>query len=285
MPRGWWDPVPGEWPSTFARSVWFLALSLPRPPVPWGGQPGPRYPCFPGAVCVGVGTQQRPHSVRSCELASRAVRVAGRHPRREVPRAVVRGRLGLGARPPLAARPWGGRLRPVAHLLWARVCGRGCTAHPWGGGPGLGVCGGSVVVRCVLWCRGACWCLPSSVNLVPPSLALPPGVLRAVACGCAAFFACAPRSGASLALLARYPPSSFLVAAFFTHSSTLRWFALLPGVHFSLPLLCPCVRLGFFLCLLPRSLGPLCRVWPRLFISFTPSWSCETKEGWGFGLL
>ena len=56
VPRGWWDPVPGGWPSTVARSVWFLALSLPRPPVPWGGQPGPRYPSFPGAVCVGVET-------------------------------------------------------------------------------------------------------------------------------------------------------------------------------------------------------------------------------------
>ena len=54
---------------------------------------------------------------------------------------------------------------------------------------------------------------------------------------------------------------------------------------FPCPLLRPCVRNGFFLCLLPRSLGPLCRVWPRLFTSFKPSWSCQTKKGWGFGLL
>ena len=67
VPRGWWEAVPGGWPSTVVRSVWCLALSLCRPRVPWGGQPGLRDPCFPGAGGVGVGTQYLPHSVRSCE--------------------------------------------------------------------------------------------------------------------------------------------------------------------------------------------------------------------------
>ena len=40
----------------------------------------PRCPCFPGAGGVGVGTQHRPRSVRSCEPALRAVGVAGGRP-------------------------------------------------------------------------------------------------------------------------------------------------------------------------------------------------------------
>ena len=107
-----------------------------------------------------------------------------------------------------------------------------------------------VPVRCVPWCRGAWCCLISSLTLVPPSLALRRGVVLAVACGCAPFPACHPRSAAG------YPPSSFFVAALFTLSSTPRWSALLSGVHIYLPPLCPCVCVGFFPCLLPCSLGP-----------------------------
>ena len=84
------------------RGVWCQALSLARPPVPWGGQPGFRDPCFSGVVGVGVGTQHRPHSVRSCEQALRAVGMAAGRPRGGVPRAIVRGRLGLGA----LSLPW-----------------------------------------------------------------------------------------------------------------------------------------------------------------------------------
>ena len=58
------------------------------------------------------------------------------------------------------------------------------------------------------------------------------------------------------------------VHVFFTLTSTPCWWALLPGAHFSLPVLCPCVWLGFFLGLLPLSHGPLCRVWPKL-LTFT----------------
>ena len=58
VPPGWWGAVPrgGGWPATVVRGVWCQALSLPRPPVLWGGQPGFRDPCVPGAVGAGVGT-------------------------------------------------------------------------------------------------------------------------------------------------------------------------------------------------------------------------------------
>ena len=66
----------GAGPATVVRGVWCQALSLPRPPVLWGGQLGFRDPCVLGAVGVGVGTQQRPHSMRPCGPALRAVQVA-----------------------------------------------------------------------------------------------------------------------------------------------------------------------------------------------------------------
>ena len=71
----------GGWPATVVRGAWCQALSLPRPPVLWSGQPGFRDPCVPGAVGAGVGTQHRPHSVRPCGPALLAVGVAGGHPR------------------------------------------------------------------------------------------------------------------------------------------------------------------------------------------------------------
>ena len=74
-------PSPGGWPATVARGVWCQALSLPLPPVLWGGRPGSRDPCVPGAVDAGVGTQHRPHSVRPCGPALLAVGVAGGRPR------------------------------------------------------------------------------------------------------------------------------------------------------------------------------------------------------------
>ena len=46
----------GGWPATVVRGAWCQALSLPRPPVLWSGQPGFRVPCVPGAVGAGVGT-------------------------------------------------------------------------------------------------------------------------------------------------------------------------------------------------------------------------------------
>ena len=99
--------------------------------------------------------------------------------------------------------------------------------------------------------------------------------------------ACSPRPCASPALLVRFPPSlayslspGLLVARFFTPSSIPCWSALRPGAHFSLPLLCPCAWLGFLLCLLSPSLGPLpslsCVATASHFLSSTPSRSCET---------
>ena len=62
---------PGGVPSTVVRGAWRQALSLPRPPVLWSGQPGFRDPCVPGAVDAGVWTLHRPHGAlagRRCSL-------------------------------------------------------------------------------------------------------------------------------------------------------------------------------------------------------------------------
>ena len=71
----------GGAPSTVVRGAWCQALSLPRPPVLWSGQPGFRDPCVPGAVDAGVWTQHRPHSARPCGPALLAVGVAEGRPR------------------------------------------------------------------------------------------------------------------------------------------------------------------------------------------------------------
>ena len=76
-----WGRRRGGWPVTVVRGVWCQALSLPRLPVLWGGQPGFRDPCVPDAVGAGVGTQHPPHSVRPCKPALRAVGVAEVRPR------------------------------------------------------------------------------------------------------------------------------------------------------------------------------------------------------------
>ena len=90
--RGWWGALPGGgWPANVVRGVWCQALSLPRPPDLWGGQPGYRHPCVPGAVGVGVGTQHQFHSVRPCGPVLLAVGVAEGRPRGGVPSTVVRG--------------------------------------------------------------------------------------------------------------------------------------------------------------------------------------------------
>ena len=72
---------PGGLSSTVVRGAWCQALSLPRLPVLWSGQPGFRVPCVPGAVDACVGTQHRPHSVRPCGPALPAVGVAEERPR------------------------------------------------------------------------------------------------------------------------------------------------------------------------------------------------------------
>ena len=81
----------GGWPAIVVRGVWCQALSLPRPPVLWSGQPGFRDPCVLGAVGAGVGTQHRPHSVPPCGPALLAVGVAEGRPRGGVPSTIVGG--------------------------------------------------------------------------------------------------------------------------------------------------------------------------------------------------
>ena len=119
---------PGGVPSTVVRGAWCQALSLPRPPVLWSGQPGFRDPCVPGAVDAGVWTQHRPHSVRPCGLALLAVGVAEGRPRGGCLPPCCEGRLVSGAVPPPTARPLeraAGVPRPVC-----RGCGRCGRASP-----------------------------------------------------------------------------------------------------------------------------------------------------------
>ena len=138
-------------PSTVVRGVWCQALSLPRPPALWSGRPGFRYPCVPGAVGAGVGTQHWPHSVRPCGPALLATGVAEGRPRGGVLHH-SEGRLRSGAVPPLTTRPLGGLSGSATHVLWSRLCGcGGPTLSPWppclvgaaccggGGGPSPGV--------------------------------------------------------------------------------------------------------------------------------------------------
>ena len=181
-------PSPGGWPATVVRGVWCQALSLPRPPVLWGGQPGFCNPCVPGAVYAGVG----PSTGRTaCALAGRRCSLWGW--RKGVPGGGAfhrhEGRLRLGAPPPPTARPLGGLLGSATHVLWARVCGcGGPTLSPWpacpvgaacrggGGGPSPG----GVACHC---CEGR---LVSGA--VPPTAARPlgrrAGVPRPVCPGC-----------------------------------------------------------------------------------------------------
>ena len=84
VPRGWCGGGPspgGGWPATVVWGVCCQALSLPRPPVLWGGEPGYRDPCVRGAVGAGVGTQHGFHSLRPCGPALLAVGVVEGRPR------------------------------------------------------------------------------------------------------------------------------------------------------------------------------------------------------------
>ena len=118
----------GGWPSAVVRGVWCQALSLPRPPVVWSGQPGFRDPCVPGAVGAGVGTQHRPHSVRPCGPALLAVGVAEGRLRGDAFHH-CEGRLVSGAVPLPAARPLE-RAARVPRLVcpWCGRCGCGDPA-------------------------------------------------------------------------------------------------------------------------------------------------------------
>ena len=146
----------GGVPSTVVRGAWCQALSLPRPPVLWSGQPGFRDPRVPGAVGAGVGTQHRPHSVRPCGPALLAVGVAEGRPRGGVPSTILRGAWGQA-------------------LSLSRL-----PAHCWVGCRGsLGVCG----------VCGVC-----AVRVVVPGAALPL-VLRCSPLRCLGASLCSPCAG------------------------------------------------------------------------------------------
>ena len=129
--RGWWEAVGGgAWPSTVVWGVWCQALSLPWPPIPWGGQQFFRDPCFPGTIGWALGSGTGP---TACALASRHCALWGW--REGVPRGGgglrrCEGRLSSGALPPPAARPQGGLSGSATQVLWARLCGPGCPALP-----------------------------------------------------------------------------------------------------------------------------------------------------------
>ena len=112
---------PGGVPSTVVRGAWCQALSLPRPPVLWSGQPGFRNPCVPGAVDAGVWTLHRP---TACALAGWRCSLWGW--RKGVPGGGAfrrcEGRLVSGAVPPPAARPleWAARV-PVCVCVRVRA--------------------------------------------------------------------------------------------------------------------------------------------------------------------
>ena len=115
-------------PSTVVRGACCQALSLPRPPVLWSGQPGFRVPCVPAAVGAGVGTQRRPHSVRPCRPALLAVGVAEGRPRGGAFHR-CEGRLVSGAVPPLATCPLERAARvPRPVCPGCGRCGRGDPA-------------------------------------------------------------------------------------------------------------------------------------------------------------
>ena len=137
----------GGTPATIVRCVWCQVLSLPRPPILWGGQPGFRNSCVLGAVRAGVGTLHRSHSVRPCGLALLAVGVAEGRPRggclsplrgaSEVRRSLAPGcpllsGRAVGVRHPRAVgvgvQVWGPGTVPLACM----PCG-GCVLRGWWG--------------------------------------------------------------------------------------------------------------------------------------------------------
>ena len=138
------------------RGTWCQALSLPRPPVLWSGQPGFRVPCVPGAVGAGVGTRHRPHSVRPCGLALLAVGLAEGRP------------LG-GCLPPLWGAPEA-RRRPSPNCP---PTGRAVVVrHPRAVGAGVWVWGPNTVPATCMPCGG---CMARRWwGAVPGGASLPP---------------------------------------------------------------------------------------------------------------
>ena len=154
----------GGVPSAVVRGAWCQALSLPRPPVLWSGQPGFRDPCVPGAVRAGVGPSTGP---TACALAGWRCLLWGWRKGVHWGAAFHRyeGRLVSGAVPSLDARPLERAARiPRPVCPGCGRCGRGDPAPAPQRAPlraGVGRCGGGGraspggVLSTVL--RGA-WC-------------------------------------------------------------------------------------------------------------------------------
>ena len=133
-------------------------------------------------------------------LLSPACLRVGRGARARLPLAVGAGMSGWVCRPSVGRAVGCG----CAWCAWCAWCLCVCVGAWW-----PRVCHGAVV-------RGAASVRPSLLcSPLIPSPSCCCVCRRAVARGCAPFPACAPCSCASPALLVRYPPSSFLVAAFF----------------------------------------------------------------------
>ena len=109
----------GGWPATVVRGVWCQALSLPRPPVLWGEQPGFRDPCELGAVGAGVGPSTGPTACalagQRCSLWGWPKGVPGR-----LPSTVVRGVCCQALPLPELPAHWAGCWGPPP-----KCCGRG----------------------------------------------------------------------------------------------------------------------------------------------------------------
>ena len=107
---------PGEVPATVVRGVWCQALSLPRPPVLWTGQPGFRDPVSRMRSVRAWGSSTSP---TACALAGR--RCSLWRWWKGVPGGGVfhhcEGRLRSGAVPPPTARQLGGLLGSATHVL------------------------------------------------------------------------------------------------------------------------------------------------------------------------
>ena len=129
--RGGRRASPGGVPATVLRGAWCQALSLPRTPVLWSGQPAFRDPVSRVRSVRAWGPSTGP---TACTLAGRRRSLWGW--RKGVPGGgafhYCEGRLKPGAVPPPTARPLGGLLGSATHVLWARVCGCGSpTVSPW----------------------------------------------------------------------------------------------------------------------------------------------------------
>ena len=268
---------PGGVPSTVVRGAWCQALSLPRPPVLWSGQPGFRDPCVPDAVDAGVWTQHRPHSVRPCGTALLAVGVAEGRPRGGGAFHRCEGRLVSGAVPPPAACPperaarvprpacpgrgrWGcGDPAPAPKRAPLRAgvarCGGGGGVSPGGvpstivrGAWGQALSLSRLPAHCWVGCRGSLGvcgvCGVHAVRVVVRGAALPL-VLRCSPLRCPGAVLCSP-CARRVPSLARAP---CLFAGYPLFPSRLRCslpfpLPLSPACTFSLPPLC-CVSLSF----------------------------------------